>query len=331
MEKYLRKCLNSLIVSEDELELLEVLVINDGSKDSSSQIAHEYETRFPKTFKVVDKENGNYGSCINRGLKEATGKYVKVLDADDYYDTAVLEKYVKELNEIDADLIITDFTKVDEEYKSVSTITYSNSFDENVDYSLQQMTDKMRAQLQMHAVTYKTENLLKINYKQTEGISYTDQELVFYPFEAVWKIRYCKKNVYQYLVGREGQTMDKNIRSKSFGAEIIIFKRMLEYYNKNDANSNQYGYLTKFIQDRVKHIYECVLFEGIDFDLAEFDDYLKNHCNYTWVDHISSYRFKYKLVKEFRKHRNVDALKRSLKYRLLMVYVELRSSSNRIQ
>ena len=86
MEQYLRKCLDSLIVSEENMQRLEVLVVNDGSKDSSSAIGHEYEAKYPQTFRVIDKENGNYGSCVNRGLKEATGKYVKVLDADDYFD-----------------------------------------------------------------------------------------------------------------------------------------------------------------------------------------------------------------------------------------------------
>lgn len=85
MEKYLDKCLASLIIEDKELmRQLEVLVVIDGAKDRSSEIAHTYQNRFADTFRVIDKENGNYGSCINRGLKEATGRYVKVLDADDY-------------------------------------------------------------------------------------------------------------------------------------------------------------------------------------------------------------------------------------------------------
>ena len=74
MQEYLQKCLSSLIVKKG-LETLEVLVVNDGSKDNSSIIAHEFEAKYPGVFRVIDKENGNYGSCINRGLKEATGKY----------------------------------------------------------------------------------------------------------------------------------------------------------------------------------------------------------------------------------------------------------------
>mgnify|MGYP002624493917 CR=1 FL=1 len=80
MDRYLERCLDSLILPEMLMERLEVLVVNDGSKDKSSEIAHSYEKKYPQTFRVIDKENGNYGSCVNRGLKEATGKYIKNLD-----------------------------------------------------------------------------------------------------------------------------------------------------------------------------------------------------------------------------------------------------------
>lgn len=104
MEKYLRRCLDSLIIDEEGMKQLEVLVINDGSKDSSSQIAHEYQDKYPDTYRVIDKENGNYGSCINRGLKEATGKYVKVLDADDWYNTKGLAKHILKLTSLSDDI-----------------------------------------------------------------------------------------------------------------------------------------------------------------------------------------------------------------------------------
>ena len=93
MELYLRYCLDSLLVDEG-MDALEVLVVNDGSRDCSLEIAREYEHKYPQTFKVIDKENGNYGSCVNRGLKEATGKYVKVLDADDSFDTEHFGRFI---------------------------------------------------------------------------------------------------------------------------------------------------------------------------------------------------------------------------------------------
>ena len=109
MQDYLHRCLDSLLVRPASLELLEVLVVNDGSKDASSQIAHEYASRYTNTFKVVDKENGHYGSCVNRGLAEATGKYIKVLDADDWFDTVELEKLLEKLYSVDVDLILTSY------------------------------------------------------------------------------------------------------------------------------------------------------------------------------------------------------------------------------
>lgn len=323
MEKYLRKCLDSLIVSSENMKRLEVLVINDGSKDSSSLIAHEYESRFPNTFKVIDKENGNYGSCVNRGLKEATGKYVKVLDADDYFNTAAFEEYISLLINIDADLIITDFTKVDAEYHEVERVTYRNKYENNSFFGIEKLVQKQETLVQMHAITYKTSMLQKMNYRQTEGISYTDQEWVLYPIEAVNKIIYLSINLYQYLVGREGQTMDKSIRAKSFGAEIIIFKRLLEHYN-NLNKSLYYNYVTKSIKDRIRMIYETVLFGGVDYDIMAFDEYLKENCKYAWVEEIASYRFKYKTVKELRKYKSIERLKRSIKYKLMLLYTSLR-------
>lgn len=58
MEQYLRRCLDSLLIDDENLALLEVLIINDGSSDSSSAIGHSYESDYPQTFRVIDKGNG---------------------------------------------------------------------------------------------------------------------------------------------------------------------------------------------------------------------------------------------------------------------------------
>lgn len=71
MQDYLCRCLDSLIVPDDMMKDLEVLVINDGSKDRSSEIAHSYQDRFPVTFRVIDKENGNYGFVRKPGSERS--------------------------------------------------------------------------------------------------------------------------------------------------------------------------------------------------------------------------------------------------------------------
>ena len=110
MESYLRKCLDSLIIDDKDLfERLEVLVINDGSKDASSAIAHEYQDKYPHVIRVIDKENGHYGSCVNQGLKEASGVYFRILDADDWFDTETFTNFISLLLTLDVDLVVTDF------------------------------------------------------------------------------------------------------------------------------------------------------------------------------------------------------------------------------
>ncbi len=209
MEKYLPYCLDSLLIGENQ-ELVEVLVINDGSKDASSEIAHTYAKKYPQTFRVIDKENGNYGSCVNRGLAKATGKYVKILDADDSFDTENFGRFVLFLRKTDADLVVSDFAVVDEDRKITRMVVHVFPAGR---LSLNDIcTSKDFSHIQMHAVTYRRDMLLRLSYRQTEGISYTDQEWVFTPMAGVKSVCYFDKHVYKYLIGREGQTMNPSVK-----------------------------------------------------------------------------------------------------------------------
>lgn len=238
MEEYLKRCLDSLVLPVQSLmNSLEVLVIIDGATDNSSSIAHQYQDKYPETFRVFDKENGNYGSCINRGLKEATGKYIRILDADDSFNTNNFIKYLKLLAQIDSDLILTDYNLVDNK----GNILERRSFD------LETMitTDivkvlKSVSELEMHAITYRRQILLDINYHQTEGISYTDTEWAFIPLMAVNTVCYVNLQIYNYLVGRPGQTMDISVLRKSMPQMMTVYKRLMQIYNSShlDAHKN---------------------------------------------------------------------------------------------
>ena len=118
MEKYIARCLDSLLISN--LDDVEILVVNDGSQDRTSEIAHTYQDRFPSSIKIIDKTNGNYGSCINVGLTLASGKYFRILDSDDYFYKEHFAAYVKALKNIDADVVLTHCTYVYENGKRKS-------------------------------------------------------------------------------------------------------------------------------------------------------------------------------------------------------------------
>lgn len=242
MEKYLHKCLNSLIINEEDMRKMEILVINDGSKDGSSIIAHEYEEKYPETFRVIDKKNGNYGSCINKGIEEAKGKYVKVLDADDYFRKESLVRYLKALNTTDADMLATDFSIVDEDYNIVRTQTFkldSGCVSKIEDVCL---TKDFCGPLGMHATTYKLQILKEMGYHQTEGVSYTDQEWMFTPTAYMDTFQYIPIDLYQYLVGREGQTVSPELIHKQGNVRIMLLLKRIDFYNEilaNDSISEQ--------------------------------------------------------------------------------------------
>ena len=73
---------------------LEVLIVDDGSKDDTAEIAKRYEERYPNTFKLVKKENGGWGSTLNKGIEIGTGKYFKQLDGDDYFSHENLDDFI---------------------------------------------------------------------------------------------------------------------------------------------------------------------------------------------------------------------------------------------
>lgn len=273
MEKLLQRCLDSLIVSDENMALLEVLVINDGSGDASSTIGHEYESKYPQTIRVIDKENGNYGSCINRGLKEATGKYVRILDADDYYQTENLDSFISWLKDTDVDLVLSDMESV---FADGHRIRHSFDISADITYDTELLNhDEFKNKLEMHQVTYKKRVLDAVSYQQTEGISYTDQEWTFYPMPGVRTIVYFPEIIYEYMLDREGQTMNLEVELKRVGQKMIIARRMIDYlkeWHYDDLPSK--NYLACRLSRFLRLIYKQVLLYQSDEQYLSHKDEL---------------------------------------------------------
>ena len=109
-EKYIKRCLDSILLKETNTDV-EVLAVSDGSKDGAVDIIKEYQKQYPDTLRLIEKENGGHGSTINVGIKNATGKYFKVLDSDDWVNSIDFIQFVKKLKKEDADLVVTNYSK----------------------------------------------------------------------------------------------------------------------------------------------------------------------------------------------------------------------------
>ena len=286
MEKYLEKCLDSLLVSDKELlKSLDVLIVNDGSKDGSSAIGHRYQDTYPDTFRVIDKENGNYGSCVNRGLKEATGKYIKILDADDWFDTNSLKEFLIFLSNTNADLVLSDFDFVTPEGE------IHNTFRFHLQPGQHTLKDNnIVRDVWMHAVTYRRAIFDGLNYHQTEGISHTDIEWIFLPMTRVTEVASYPHVLYKYLWGREGQTMDPKVFMREISHEIQGWKvnqatwEETEKTGRGDAEE----YLKYRLLIRADVIYSTnirgCLIGYSNQDLKDFDTYVKSHNPQLYMD-----------------------------------------------
>ena len=275
METLLDHCLISLVLDTKELrEKLDVIVIIDGATDRSSEIAHQYAERYPEMFSVIDKENGNYGSCINAALPRVQGKYVRILDADDSYYTKELPAYLDVLEQQDVDLVLTDYEKVNE--KGRTTCVVRLPFVAEKVFSFEELT--AYEPIVMHAVAYRSNIFKRICYHQTEGVSYTDQEWIFHPMTEVHSVYYHNHIIYKYLVGRDGQTVSpQEIMKRLPHIEKGLWTMMKDYQDTSETNS-AYKYMSYAIKRRTIRLYVWAFDKNATFNLVAFDKRFK--CDY---------------------------------------------------
>jgi len=313
MEAYLPKCLGSLIIDDKELlQKLDVIVVNDGSKDRTSEIAHEFEAKYPGVFRIIDKTNGHYGSCVNAALSIAVGKYVKMLDADDSYDTDNFRRFLKFLvdkalpNAID--FIMMDLVVVDEFGKE--TPIRSFSLGDGI-YTLDDFSDRIFHGMSIHSAAIKTEIFKSIDYKQTEGIPYTDLEWVFLPLSKVKRVMCFPYPVVRYLRGREGQSFSPENQRRDCMKRVQVIMRHVRDYKQHvaDFEPTARRYMRGRLLNRLELAYQTMFETGNS--LAPLDDLLKDELPefYALADKFSCSSLKFRYVREWRRVRSFDSLK----------------------
>ena len=265
MEKYLAKCCESVVVSSELMEHLEVLVVNDGSTDRTSEIGHSFERRYPGTFRVIDKENGHYGSCVNRGLAEAKGEFVKLLDADDTFDNKVFADYLRFLvggvddrSLAEVDLVLTDYSDVD----CKGTVTGHTVFKGKANVLLGPK-DFVETKMELFPSmsTFRTQMLRDIGYRQTEGALYTDLEWGTYPMRGIRKIWYRPGAMYRYLHGREGQSISAAVVGRNLVSMEKVLARMVAELSNFEGDAS----VAEFFQRKLRSVAETLYYSYFIF------------------------------------------------------------------
>ena len=236
VEKTINETLSHFMTLKN-LDALEVLVINDGSTDGTADIVSNYVNKYPDVYKIINKENGGWGSTLNTGIDYATGKYFKQLDGDDYFDSFNLDFFLEYLKECNADLVYSPFIIFDDKTGGIIKMVgdYGEYFDKGILVNIDELEEFIPA---MHSMTVKTDILQKNKIRITENSFYTDLEYVFKAYNTCYTMTYFSKAIYYYRIGRNGQSMSvTGIRKHYIEHQNMLFS-MIRYIDNNVTKEN---------------------------------------------------------------------------------------------
>lgn len=236
VEKFIRQNLDSMVDLEI-MDLLEVFIVDDGGKDGTLAIAKEYEERYPDTFHAIHKENGGYGSTVNYSLEHAAGKFFRMLDGDDWFDTGGLKKLLKILKETEADIVATQYLTGDEDLRLEGVL---RGISPNRIYQIGAF--RVSNYIGMWMLCIKTEILRVSGLHHPEHRLYTDQYYCTIPFGTAKTIQYCDFPVYCYRVGREEQSVSNQSRIRHY-QEALDNCRELAAFCERCKGSGNYPYI----------------------------------------------------------------------------------------
>lgn len=283
VEKYLETTIPTFI-DDEVLDDIEILIVNDGSRDNTAIIGEKLQKQYPGTVFLINKENGGHGSTINKGIELATGKYFKVVDGDDWVDKKEFIEYIKQLRHLDVDVVMTPFKRVNEITHAAELKTFDGiEFDK--EYKFNDIIEMISLQYNMHGTTFKTE-LLKKMRKISEHCFYVDQEYIIYPIKYVETVIFINHPIYQYRVGNNEQSMSLKNMQKNRNMHKRVTGNAIDYLiNENLSDSKK-----SFLENRVRGLClrQVEIYLSMDTDsvvkqeLMEFLETVKTKCPYIY-------------------------------------------------
>ena len=197
-EEYMEHAIESILKGGEDVE---ILIVNDGSKDRTSEIAREYERKYPTIVKAIDKENGGHGDAVNTGLRHATGLYFKVVDSDDWVDESSLMKILDTLHMLVeqnkmVDMLVSNYVYEKVGAKRKKVIHYQNVMPEEKIITWRDMGYfRIGQYILMHSVMYRTELLRMCRLELPKHTFYVDNIYVYYPLPHVKSFYYVNVNL----------------------------------------------------------------------------------------------------------------------------------------
>lgn len=233
-EGFLGTCLDTLVQSGDEVE---VLVVNDGSSDATLGVAQAYQQRYPDIVVAVDQVNRNWGGAVNHALELASGKYFYVVDSDDWLDASVLDEVLEKLRDLEksaggVDLFVVNYLYNRIEDATRHTIHYRKLIPTDRVVSWDDLNvPKVDQYLMIHGMIYRTQVVRSSGLVLPEGMSYMDSLLMLKPLRHVRTLYYHDCDLYWYTIGREGQSIEPEVLKRHIGDQLCATKWAIDGFD----------------------------------------------------------------------------------------------------
>ena len=228
---YMDHCITTLLTGGEDIE---IILVDDGSKDETPVIADRYAEQYPDIVRVIHQPNGGHGEGVNQGLRNAQGVYYKVVDSDDWLDEDSLQRVLAKLREFVAqdqelDLMICNYVYEHVEDNTSHAVHYKNVFPENRVFTWEEVGDfRVSQYLLMHSAIYRTEMLRATGMVLPKHTFYVDNIFVYQPLPFVKTMYYMDEDLYRYFIGRQDQSVNEQVMVKRVDQQIRVTKIMTD-------------------------------------------------------------------------------------------------------
>jgi glycosyltransferase involved in cell wall biosynthesis len=223
----MEKCIESLLPGGDRVE---IIIINDGSKDRTGEIADDYAEKYPNIVRVIHQENGGHGEGINQGLTWASGKYFKVVDSDDVLSED-FPLFLDKLEECDRaggiDLMVTNYFYVHTDGVGDRSICYKGNLPVGRIFTWSETRPfKLHQMLTIHSCTFRTELMRETATKPLpKHVFYEDNLMICRVLPHVRKMYYMNIDMYRYWIGRPDQSVQEEVMKKRYTHQLLVTER----------------------------------------------------------------------------------------------------------
>ena len=220
VEKYIEKCLTSLV--NQTLEEIEIILVNDGSKDNSIKVAKDFEQKYPAKIRYYEKPNGGLGDARNFGIKFAKGEYIAFLDSDDYVEPTMYEEMYEMAIKEKSDMVECNFWW-----------EYPNKKKEDIGVEYKNQNDML---LKARVVAWNKLIKKEIYEKHPEarfavGLRYEDVEGFYKILPYINKVSFVRKPFIHYV---QRNNSISNTQNKKNEEMFIVLDNVLNYYKEKN-------------------------------------------------------------------------------------------------